>query len=240
MEDKLNIEIKGFVDVSLVDWDGKVSSVIFLPKCNMRCPFCQNASLVVSPEKVPTIPLDKVKEKLARLKRWIDGVVITGGEPTLHKDLAKLCSFFKKEGFKVKIDTNGTHPDVLRKLIDQNLVDYIAMDIKAPLKPEKYSLATGISSENFLKKILETIQILLFGKIPYEFRTTVVPTIHTAEDIEEICKTIRGCEKYAIQNFRPIITIDPRYEKVKPYSNKELKLFEQIARKYISKVIVRP
>jgi len=236
----MEFNIKGFVDISLVDWDGKVSSVIFLPNCNFRCPFCQNAKLVLNPKEIPTISFKEVESRLKRLKNWIDGVVITGGEPTLQNELKLLCIKLKDMGFKVKLDTNGTNPSLLKGLMDEKLIDYVALDVKAPLIQEKYSRATGVDSDRFLEKIFETIKILREGNVEYEFRTTVVPSIHTEQDIEEICRSIKGCRKYVIQNFRPAEnTIDPKFKNVKPFSRNELEKFVEIAKKYMENVTLR-
>ena len=146
------MEIKGFVDLSLVDWDGKLSCVIFLPNCNFRCPFCHNTTLVLHPERGETIPFERVEDYLNKQKDWLDGVCITGGEPTLHNDLPDLCSKLKEIGFLVKVDTNGTNPTMMKELMNKSLINYIAMDIKAPLTAEKYSKATGINAKKLLGK----------------------------------------------------------------------------------------
>ena len=180
------MEIKGFVDISLVDWDEKVSSTIFLANCNMRCPFCYNAALVLYPEKLRTIPFGEIAEYLERNREWIDGVVITGGEPTIHGELPNLCEKIKKLGFMVKMDTNGTNPTLTQELIDKKLVDYVAMDIKAPFEQGKYYTAVGVDKPNLLHKIVETMSILQDSKVDYEFRTTLVPTIHKERDLSLI------------------------------------------------------
>jgi len=208
------MEIKGVIDVSFVDWDGKLSSVIFLPNCNFRCPFCHNVNLVLDPEKLETIPFGYVEEQLENQRGWIDGVCITGGEPTLHKDLPELCSRLKKMEFLVKLDTNGTNPSMLKELVDRRLVDYVAMDIKAPLTVEKYSKATGVNAEKLLEKVKESINLLLGSSMDYEFRTTVVPTLHDEECIKQICYSLKGCRKYVLQKFDVSIgktTIDPDF-----------------------------
>lgn len=234
------MEIKGFVDISLVDWDEKVSSTIFLANCNMRCPFCYNATLVLHPEKLRTIPFEEIAEYLERNREWIDGVVITGGEPTIQSDLPNLCEKIKKLGFMVKIDTNGTNPTLIREIINRNLVDYIAMDIKAPLEQDKYYTAVGISTPNLLKKILETINILQNSQIDYEFRTTVIPTIHNEKDIEEICQKIKNCKKYVLQNYKTDVeTINPDFQNLKPFSQDELKTFLKTARKILPNTKLR-
>ena len=236
------MEIKGFINLSLVDWDGKLSSVIFLPNCNFRCPFCYNSILVLHPERGETIPFERVEDYLKKQRSWIDGVCITGGEPTLHSDLPDLCSKLKGMGFLVKVDTNGANPTMVKELMEKGLVDYIAVDIKAPLTVEKYSKATGISAEKFLGKVEETIRILTGSKIDYEFRTTVVPTLHEEEDIKEICDGIKGCKKYVLQRFDISLgktTIDPDFSKLKPFTDEEMKTFLTIAQKFLPNVKIR-
>lgn len=234
------MEIKGFVGVSLSDWDGKVSSVIFLPHCNLRCPFCYNKSLVLHPEKMPTIPFVHVENYLEANQEWIDGVVITGGEPTLHQDLPLLCKKIKKAGFDVKVDTNGTNPKVIRTLIEERLVDSAAMDVKAPLNQKKYSAACGLNATPFLERINQTIKILLTDAIKYEFRTTVVPTLHQPEDVEGICQAIKGCKKYALQNFKSEVeTINTKYQNLKPFSKRQMGNFLRIAKRAVPNTIFR-
>lgn len=208
------MEIKGFLDVSLVDWDGKLTSVIYLPNCNFRCPFCHNTNLVLEPEQLETIPIEHIKEQLKKQKGWIDGVCITGGEPTLQNDLPELCTRLKEMGFLVKLDTNGTNPTLLKELFDQRLVDYVALDIKAPLTPEKYSVATGVKAEETLEQVKESIKLLLDSSMDYEFRTTVVPDLHNKDDIKQISYDVRKCRKYVLQRFDVSLgkeTIDPNF-----------------------------
>jgi pyruvate formate lyase activating enzyme len=234
------MEIKGFVDISLVDWDEKVSSTIFLANCNMRCPFCYNVALVLHPEKLRTIQFEEIVGYLERNREWIDGVVITGGEPTIHGDLPNLCKKIRKLGFSVKMDTNGTNPTLIEELINANLVDYIAMDIKTSLEQDKYYAAIGVKTPNLLNKILETISILQDSQIDHEFRTTVVPTIHGEKDIEEICQKIKNCKKYVLQNYKSDVeTIDPNFRNSKPFSKEELKTFLRTARKIIPNTTLR-
>lgn len=236
----MRIEIKGFIDISLVEWDGKISSVIFLPECNLRCPFCYNVSLVLRPNELPIIPLRRVEADLEKSKGWVDGVVITGGEPTIHSDLPNLCKRLKELGFLVKVDTNGTNPQAIEKLIDEQLVDYIAMDVKAPLNERKYSRAAGVNVKDVLGNIEESIDILLEGRVAYEFRTTVVPRLHTKRDIEEICKRIKGCRKYALQNFRAgSRTLSKDFENLRSFSMEELEALRKIAEKFVSNTALR-
>ncbi|RLI46360.1 anaerobic ribonucleoside-triphosphate reductase activating protein [Candidatus Bathyarchaeota archaeon] len=234
------MKIKGFIDISLVDWDGKVSSVIFLAGCNLCCPFCYNVNLVLHPEKLPTIPFEQIEQRLNKSRGWIDGVVITGGEPTIHNGLLGVCEKIKDMGFLVKLDTNGTNPMMVRELVDKRLVDYVAMDIKAPLTVEKYSRVCGANVENLIGKIGETIDILLENRVEYEFRTTVVPNLHEERDIEEICQRIRGCRKYVIQNYKgDVETIDSKFKGLKPFSEKKMKAFLITAKTIIPHTILR-
>ena len=234
------MEIKGFIDISFSDWDSKVSSVIFLPKCNFRCPFCYNKNLVLHSDAMPTIAYERIKEYLEANRELIDGVVITGGEPTIHEDLPGLCSELKRIGFLVKLDTNGTNPAIIRKLIDNNTVDYVALDLKAPLTEQEYSKACGVSARGFLDQIREAIQILLWGNVDYEFRTTIVPTLHRVIDVEKICQAVKGCRKYALQNYKSDVeTIDARFEGLKPFSTAEMEAFFQAARRIVPNTILR-
>jgi len=236
------MEIKGVIDLSFVDWDGKLSSVFFLPSCNFRCPFCHNVALVLHPETEETTPFERVEDYLKKQKTWIDGVCITGGEPTLHSDLPDLCLKLKGMGFLVKLDTNGSNPMMVKALIEKGIVDYVAMDIKAPLIVEKYSKAIGVNAEKLLKKVKETVKLLLGSKIDYEFRTTVVPTLHEEKDIEEICCSIKGCKKYVLQKFDISVgkeTLDSDFAKLKSFTDKEMGIFLTTAQRFLPNVKLR-
>jgi pyruvate formate lyase activating enzyme len=236
------MDIKGFIDVSFVDWDGKISFVIFLPNCNFRCPFCHNLNLVFNPEKMDTIPFGYITEQLNKQRGWTDGVCITGGEPTLHSDLPELCSRLKKMDFLVKVDSNGTNPSMLKKLIENGLIDYVAMDVKAPLTVEKYSKAIGVKAEKMLEKVKESIETLLRSSMDYEFRTTVVPKLHDEEDIEQICHSLVGCRKYVLQKFDVSLgkeTINPEFIKLKPFTDEEMQKFLAAAQKIIPNAKLR-
>jgi len=192
-------------------------------------------NLVLNPEKLDTIPFGYIEDQLKRQRGWTDGVCITGGEPTLHAFLPEFCSKIKKMGLLVKLDTNGTNPTLLKELMDRKLVDYVAMDIKAPLTVEKYSKATGVKAEKLLENVKESIKLLMESNVDYEFRTTVVPTIHEEEDIKQICRSLVGCRKYVLQKFDVSIgktTIDPDLMS-KTLSEKEMQKFLTIAQKFI-------
>jgi len=231
--------IKGFIKTSLVDWDGKITSVIFLPNCNFRCPFCHNKELVLNPNGFENIPIERIDSFLLENKDFIDGVVITGGEPTLHRNLPELCRHFKEMGLSVKLDTNGSNPEMLKHLIDQKLIDYVAMDIKAPLSDvKKYCNSTGIKDVN-IENIKKSIDILKKSDIDFEFRTTVVPTLHTTEDIVEISRFVGQESKLILQNFIPKNTLNDEFTKIKPYETEELKEMAEIAKKYVNDIKVR-
>jgi pyruvate formate lyase activating enzyme len=199
-------------------------------------------NLVFNPEKMDTIPFEYVENQLERQRGWIDGVCITGGEPTLHSDLPELCSRLKKMGFLVKLDSNGTTPSMLKKLMANGLIDYVAMDIKAPLTAEKYSKASGVKAEKLLEKVKESIKTLLESSIDYEFRTTVVPRLHEKEDIEQICRSLVGCRKYVLQKFDVSLgkeTINPEFMKLKPFTDEEMQKFLVAAQKLIPNAKLR-
>jgi pyruvate formate lyase activating enzyme len=235
------LEIKGFIEVSFVDWDGKLSPVIFLPNCNFRCPFCHNVNLVLHPENLETIPFENVENQLKKQKGWIDGICVTGGEPTLHSNFPELCSRLKKMGYLVKVDTNGTNPTMLKELVERGLVEYVAMDIKAPLTVKKYSKATGVKGEKLLEKVRESVNFLLRSDLDYEFRTTVVPSLHDMDDIRQICLSLRGCRKYVLQRFDVGLgktTIDPDFMS-KSFTDEEMQEFLETAKKIIPNTKLR-
>ena len=233
----MSLEIKGFIETSLVDWDGKVVSVVFLPGCNFRCPYCQNMDLIDHPEKFKTITEERVFKYLESHKDFIDGVCITGGEPTLHKNkgLTDFIKKIKQMGFLVKLDTNGSDPDHLKELVNDGLIDFAAMDIKAPL--EGYNKATNVKVDT--EAIKESIEFLLSGKIDNEFRTTVVPTITGLADIEGISKLIAGAKKYVLQQFEPENCKDVELKKLKPYDVETMGKMLEMARNYVENVRYR-
>ena len=214
-------QIKGFLETSFVDWPGKIASVIFLPHCNFRCPCCHNHGIVLTPEKFETISVEYVLNRLNEFKGWIDGVCITGGEPTLYPSLPEFIRKFRAQNILVKLDTNGTNPNVLRNLISNKLIDYVSMDVKAPLDEIRYSKCAGVPVN--LKDIRESISLLKRGTVPYEFRVTVVPGLLKEDDIIELAEQLARADKLTIQNFNPSDPLDPKLKHVKPYNEDELK-----------------
>jgi len=219
------IEIKGFLETSFLDWPGKLCSVIFLPRCNFRCPYCHNHPLVFHPEQYATIPLEDIIARLRSLRNWIDGVCFTGGEPTLHTNLPLLLRKVRRKKFLVKLDTNGSNPQMLKNLIEGEEVDFVSMDVKAPLDPFRYSRSTGFSID--LKPILESIDILKKGNVEHEFRMTVVPGLHREEDIKTLGDQLRVGRRLILQNFNPENPLDPSLKEIIPYDPKALKKIER-------------
>ncbi len=219
------IEIKGFLETSFSDWPGKICSVLFLPACNFRCPYCQNHPLVFRPERYATIPLEDILNRLHFLGNWIDGVCLTGGEPSLHADLPVLVREIKRRRFLVKLDTNGSNPQRLESLIEAGGVDFVSMDVKAPLDPFHYSRATGIPAK--LQSILKSIEILKEGKVDYEFRMTVVPGLHKEKDIQILGDQLRAGPRFILQNFNPENPLDPSMKNIPPYDPKVLRKIEK-------------
>lgn len=235
---KESLNIKGFQEISLIDWDGKIASIIFLAGCNFRCGFCHSSSLILAEDKLDSIPFESIERFLKDKAGWIDGVVITGGEPTLdEKQLSVLVAAIKELGFLVKLDTNGSRSEVLKKLIDGKSVDYIAIDIKAPLIKNRYQRAANTLIN--IEDIIESKDIILNSGIEHEFRTTVVPGIISISDVAKIAKSIIPAKKYCLQQFVPRNTIDSSYLDVKPYPTEELYKMATIASEYLPNVTVR-
>lgn len=229
------VEIKGFMKTSMLDYPGKLSACIFLSKCNFHCPYCHNVELVLDDTRLTPFDNDMIFNYLRKKRKWIDGVVISGGEPTLHAGLPELCQQIKEIGYSVKLDTNGTNPKMLKDLIEKKLVDYVAIDIKS--SKEKYDKATSVKVD--LSKIDESIKILLNGNIDYEFRTTVLPGIVDEDDIPKIGEWIKGAKKYYLQQFVPIKTLNESFMEKEPYTHAVLHRMKDEASKYVEECGIR-
>lgn len=192
------MQICGLNKTTLLDYPGRVAATIFLGGCNFRCPFCHNASLVMEPDSQPQLSLEEVLSFLKKRAGLLDGVCVTGGEPTLAPDLPDFLRKVKELGLLVKLDTNGYRPDVTKALINEGLVDHIAMDIKSSLSG--YPLAAG-RPDLPGEPVMESISLLMAGTIEYEFRTTVVGGLHTEKDFREIGQLLKGCRAYFLQPF---------------------------------------
>jgi pyruvate formate lyase activating enzyme len=173
--------IKGFLDSSFVDWPGKVAAVVFLPGCNFRCPYCHNHRLVLAPDDLETVPLAVVLARLEELRGWVDGVCVTGGEPTLHPGLKALLSVFRSRGLAVKLDTNGSRPEVIAELLAGGSVDAVAVDIKAPLELLPYRRNAGPGADP--EAVRESLARLAVSGLPVEIRTTVHPALLSREEM---------------------------------------------------------
>ena len=190
----------GMQKLTLLDFPGKVACTLFTRGCNFRCPFCHNASLVVRAEEQQEYNNEEVLSFLKKRLGVLEGVAITGGEPTLMSGLYDFIKQVKNMGYAVKLDTNGTRPDVLKRLVSDGLVDYVAMDIKN--SPEKYAYTCGLPESYDLSKIIESKNFLMDGHVDFEFRTTVAKPFHTADDFKSIAKWLEGSEKYFLQQFK--------------------------------------
>lgn len=223
------IPIKGLEKSSLIDYPGRVSAVIFLGGCNFRCLFCHNRELVLEQEKLHTIPEQEVLDFLRERKKWLDGVVVTGGEPTIYRELLEFLEKIKGLGYPVKLDTNGTNPEMLKELIERGLVDYVAMDIKGPLG--KYDSICEVPVDT--RNITDSINLIISAGVEHEFRSTILPTLHAREDVEEMAKMLKGARKFCLQQFRPRNTLDPEFLKERPFSKEEMEELRDLCRKYV-------
>ncbi len=222
------------IETSLIDWEGKIVSTLYLPSCNFRCPYCYNCDLILHPENFPDISQREIDNYLLERKDFIDGICMSGGEPTLYPDLSAYFKGIKDKDFLIKLDTNGTNPKLIEKLLNLGLVDYIAMDIKSSLDFKNYSKAAGIKDKIMLEKVKDSIELIMNSKIDYEFRTTVVPLLHSDETIMEIARYITGAKKYVLQNFSPLEkTLEPSFQKIKPYSDEKMQELSGKAKKYV-------
>ncbi len=217
------MDIGGLQKSTLIDYPGKVACTVFLVGCNFRCPWCYSPELVL-PDKITRQLLIEESyffEFLDKRKNLLDGVVVCGGEPTLSPELPEFVAKIKKTGLLVKLDTNGSNPGMIRSLIKDSLLDYVAMDIKAPLEKNDYDKSTGTSVN--IDKVKESVDILKNSGLDYEFRTTVVPGFHTEDSVIAIAKTIGPAKKYYLQGFRAEKNMDPLMTKTRPYPEAVLK-----------------
>lgn len=203
-----------------------MASVLFLGGCNFRCPFCHNRDLVLSPGGFEDVPLEYIVATFRKYKDWVDKVVITGGEPTMYKNLYGLIGLLKSEGMSIKLDTNGSNPSMVKSLVNDGLIDCIAMDVKGPL--DRYARWCGREVDG--EAIRESIEFIMGSGVDYYFRITVVPFLHREEDVYTVAEELEGARDLVIQTFRPDITLDPAYERIKPFSpDKMTQIKENVA-----------
>jgi len=228
--------IKGIQKTCLVDFEPYTSCVLFFGGCNFRCGYCHNPELVLNFNSIKTIEEEEIFSFLESRKNWIDGIVITGGEPTLYKDLPEFIDKIKKMGFLVKLDTNGSNPEMVKNLIEKKLVDYIAMDIKT--SPENYGIVTGVNID--IEKIKSSADIIKNSEVEHEFRTTIVPGLVTKEDLIKIGEWLKGSKKYVIQNFREKADmIENRFKNISPHKKEELDEIREKMLKFFKEVVVK-
>ncbi len=228
------MKIYGINKTTLLDYPGHVAATIFTGGCNMRCPFCHNSGLVLVPEQQPEISEDEALTFLRKRKGILEGVCITGGEPTLQTDLESFIRRIRELGYLIKLDTNGYRPKVLGHLLDRGLLDYVAMDIKA--SRERYGIACGLPDME-LAPIEESVELLKSSRITYEFRTTVVKGIHSPEEFTAIGQWLQGCRTYYLQSYRDSDQVmRPGYESFDPG---ELENMRKRAAEYIPQTALR-
>jgi pyruvate formate lyase activating enzyme len=224
------MEFGGLQKVSLIDFPDRIATVLFVSGCNLRCPFCHNWRLVLEPRNV-FLSEETVFQILESRKKYVDAVVVTGGEPLMHSDIPQFLKRLKEREFVIKLDTNGFFPDVLEKSLPY--LDYVAMDAKT--SAEKYVLLGADDISNYSR----SIEMLKQGNVDYEFRTTVVPGFVNKEDVLKIGEIIKGAKRFAFQQFVPGDTLDKAFNAVKPYSPEVIANFADVMRKYVDELILR-
>ena len=228
------MKIAGLHKLTLLDYPDKVACTVFMPGCNFRCPFCHNTALVLPERFSGEISQEDVLAFLNKRAGILDGVCVSGGEPLLHKDLASFLIKVKALGYAVKLDTNGSNPDFMRQLMDEGLIDYVAMDIKNSLK--KYPETAGVP-ELDLKAIIYSVELLMQERIPFEFRTTLVREFHTRDDILEIGQWLQGASRCFLQRF--VDSGDLLGESLHPVEVNEMREMADLLRPYFREVGIR-
>jgi len=242
------MKIAGFLKTSLVEWPGKIASVVFVPGCNFRCPFCHNSHLVDRKKikKIKNLNEKSIFEELTERKGFVDGVVISGGEPTLQVDLLEFLEKCQRLGLETMIETNGSNPESLKEILNFKfkILNYIALDFKGPLD-NRYSQIVGLKS--FDSQIwIKSLKIILRSGIPFELRTTIVPGLHNKRTLIEMARQIKKfvirnsqLSNWYLQNFQPQNCLVLEFEKIKPFSKKELEEISKAVKKVIPKVKIR-
>jgi len=232
------MDIKGFIPTSLIEWEGKIASVLFLPNCNLRCRYCHAGQLVCHPDQVHTIPREEVFDYLRGQRDWLDGVVITGGEPTLHgEDLRELIGQVRAVPLDVMIETNGTRPEWVGRLLTEGALAAVAMDLKAPLTAADYARVTA--AEVDVNDVRQSLRLIRDSGLPHEFRITLVPGLVGRDELERMAPELDGADVIALQNFKPELCLDPALHKVTPYPSEELDALAEIVRPHARRVVVR-
>lgn len=210
------MSIKGFIRTSFLDWPGNVCSVVFLGGCGFRCRACHNPQLVLDPGSLPDFPLEEILQYLQLRSGWIDGVTVTGGEPTSDRRLPDLLRTFRSLGLRIKLDTNGALPHVVEGLLDNDLVDAVFMDVKAPLTPEEYAKVAGVPVD--VAAIARSIDLLKHSDVEVRFRTTVIPGLVEEGELARIAAALGDVEHFAIQAFRKLETLDHSLQDIEEFN----------------------
>lgn len=234
------MRIHGLNKLTLLDFPGRMACLVFTGACNYRCPFCHNASLVLNPDSQPLISEEDIFAFLQSRKGILEGVCISGGEPTLQADLAEFIRKVKALGFQVKLDTNGSRPGILKSLLDEELLDYVSMDIKN--SPEKYLETIGFpgSYNMTIDSVRQSAELLMQSSIPYEFRTTVVRELHSEEDLLTIGKWLKGARSYYMQSFRDSETlVGAALGQFHAYEPEQMRAFRDLLEPYFKTVDIR-
>lgn len=229
-----SVPIGGVQKVSLVDYPGQVAAVLFTIGCNMRCGYCHNPELVLPDRYADTIAEEDVLLFLESRKGKLNGVVISGGEPTMHWGLPALVARIKAMGFLVKLDSNGTHPDMIAWMLREKMLDFVAMDIKGPL--EKYQAIAAYPIDT--AAVQRTIELLRYSDIEYEFRTTVVKSQLAPGDFTGIGELIKGAPRFALQRFRPGKTLHPAFRHETTYSDEEFEAIKEMLEEYVDECVI--
>lgn len=228
--------ISGLQKTSFIDYPDKIAAVVFTRGCDFRCAYCHNPELVDPGQFYPEKPMSEIMDFFRRRQGVLEGVVITGGEPTLYPDLPEFIKALKKLGYLIKLDTNGTNFPMLEMLVKKQQVDYVAMDIKQAL--EKYSRITPVTPK-LLAQVKQSLEFLLTKPVAYEFRTTILPKFFIKEDFTRIGKLIKGAEYYYLQQFRPQLTLDPALKDAHSFSEEDLESFKKLLQRYVAHCEIR-
>ena len=232
------MQIKGFIRNSLIEWEGRLAAVLFLPGCNMRCRYCHAGHLILAPDELESISRPHMLASLHEQIGWIDGVAITGGEPTLHGDeLVALIDEIRAMGFQIMLETNGTRPEVLGALLRDKKLDAVTMDVKAPLLQGAYEKVTGARVD--MEDVRASISIIMQSGVESEFRTTVVPGLVDEDELRLIAPVLDGAPCMALQNFRSELGLDPDLHDVPAFGQEEMDALADIVRPYVGRVVVR-
>jgi pyruvate formate lyase activating enzyme len=227
--------IAGLQKLTLLDYPGKIACIVFTQGCNFACGYCHNPEMIPIIQETSSGLTEKgVLKFLESRRNLLEGVVITGGEPTLQKDLKDFMRQIKDLGFEIKLDTNGSHPGIVQEILQDGLADYVAMDLKATLSKYKDLVKNDVAEQ-----ISQTIRVIMDSGVDYEFRSTIFPSCHSEEDIREMGSLIMGSKNWYLQNFRPLKTLHPSFKKQPSFTSEELLRLKSIARQYAEHVEVR-